>query len=204
MPIKKTHKPKNSPPPVENADKVLKELKEQTAEIFDKYQERLESLHAMFKKEPLLSRGSLNEIMASLNETSGELMRLRKRNIVVKAFSTALRKIVPGLRSLDKEMRLVLKMNHQLMSYLQSLTTSLADYDVYKAAFHTELLKYTQQIGPYTYYLQSEVARQVTAFPVERMDIVFFDLMRQMDQLRVDMERMRAKIESFESADRKK
>jgi len=203
MPIKKSYKSKNPPPPVESADKVLKELKEQTREIFDKYQKNLESLHAVFKEEPALSQASLNEMMVSINDTATQLMQLRKRNVLSKVVSTILRKIIPGVRSLDKEMSLVLKMNYQVLSFLQSLTISLAQYDVYKAKFHTELLKYTQQIGPFAYYLQSEVARQVTAFPVERMDIIFFDLMRQMEQLRTDMERIRKKIERYESADLK-
>jgi hypothetical protein len=204
MPIKKTYKSKNPPPPVESADKVLKELKEQTREIFDKYQKNLENLHAVFKEEPALSQISLNEMMVSINDTAASLMKLRKRNVISKAVSTVLRRIIPGIRSLDKEMNLILRMNHQILSFLQSLTISLAQYDVYKSKFHTELLKYTQQIGPLAYYLQSEVARQVTAFPVERMDIIFFDLMRQMEQLRTDMERIHMKIEDDERVAPKK
>jgi hypothetical protein len=204
MPIKKTYKSKNPPPPVESTDKVLKELKEQTREIFDKYQKNLESLHAVFLEEPALSQTSLNTMMVSINDTAASLMRLRKRNVISKIVSTVLRRIIPGVRSLDKEMNLVLRMNHQILSFLQSLTISLAQYDVYKMKFHTELLKYTQQIGPFAYYLQSEVARQVTAFPVERMDIIFFDLMRQMEQLRTDMERIRKKIDDDERVAHKK
>lgn len=204
MPTKKNYKSKNPPPPVESADKVLKELKEQTGKIFDKYQNNLESLHAIFKEEPALSQISLNEMMISINDTAASLMKLRKRNVISKAVSTVLRRIIPGVRSLDKEMNLILRMNHQILSFLQSLTISLAQYDVYKSKFHTELLKYTQQIGPLAYYLQSEVARQVTAFPVERMDIIFFDLMRQMEQLRTDMERIRMKIDDDERVAPKK
>jgi hypothetical protein len=203
MPIKKTYKSKNPPPPVESTDKVLKELKEQTREIFDKYQKNLESLHAVFKEEPALSQASLNTMMVSINDTAASLMKLRKRNVISKIVSTVLRRIIPGIRSLDKEMNLILKMNHQILSFLQSLTISLAQYDVYKSKFHTELLKYTQQIGPFAYYLQSEVARQVTAFPVERMDIIFFDLMRQMEQLRTDMERIHKKIDDVDAAHKK-
>jgi len=204
MPIKKTYKSKNPPPPIESADKVLKELKEQTREIFDKYQKNLETLHSVFLEEPALSQTSLNTMMVSINDTAASLMRLRKRNVISKIVSTILRKIIPGVRSLDKEMNLVLKMNYQILSFLQSLTISLTQYDVYKMKFHTELLKYTQQIGPFAYYLQSEVARQVTAFPVERMDIIFFDLMRQMEQLRTDMERIRKKIDDDERVAHKK
>jgi hypothetical protein len=203
MPIKKTYKSKNPPPPVEKTDKVLKELKEQTQEIFDKYQKNLETLHAVFLEEPALSQTSLNTMMVSINDTAASLMQLRKRNLIGKVISTILRKIIPGVRSLDKEMNLVLKMNYQVLSFLQSLTISLAQYDVYKAKFHTELLKYTQQVGPLAFYLQSEVARQVTVFPVERMDIIFFDLMRQMEQLRTDMERIRKKIDDESAANKK-
>jgi hypothetical protein len=203
MPIKKTYKPKNPPPPAESTDKVLKELKEQTREIFDLYQKNLETLHAVFLEEPALSQTSLNTMMVSINETAASLMQLRKRNLIGKVISAILRKIIPGVRSLDKEMNLVLKMNYQVLSFLQSLTISLAQYDVYKAKFHTELLKYTQQIGPLAFYLQSEVARQVTVFPIERMDIIFFDLMRQMEQLRTDMERILKKIDNGHTANKK-
>jgi hypothetical protein len=195
-------KPKNPPPPVEKTDKVLMELKEQTQAIFERYQKNLESLHLLFKDEPPLGQASLNAIMGTINDTADQLLKLRKRNFIGKAVSTGLRKILPGIRSMDKELNLLKRMNFEILSFMQSLIISLAQYDVYKMQFHTELLKYTQQIGPFVTYLQSEVARQVTAFPVERMDIIFFDVMRQMDQLRTDMEKLHMKIENLESKDR--
>lgn len=201
MPEKPSIQPKNPPPPVENADKVLKELKEQTQEIFEHYQSNLESLHTLFKDEPVLSDDSLNSMMTSINDTASQLLKLRSGNIIVKIFSRGLRKIIPGMNSVDKELALLKKMNYEILSFMQALIISLAKYDTYKSQFHTALLKYTQQIGPFVTYLQSEVARQVTAFPVERMDIIFFDVMRQMDQLRTDMEKLTLKIENLEKRD---
>lgn len=199
MPVKKTATPKNPPPPVEKVDKVLRELKEQTQEIFDHYQKNLEDLHAVFKEEPPLSQESLNSMVASINETATQLLKERNKNIVLKAVTLGLRKILPGVRSLDREVSLMRKMNFEILSFLQLLIVSLAQFDGYKSKFHTALLQYTQQIGPLVIYLQSEAARQVTIFPVERMDIIFFDVMRQMDQLRTDIEKMRMKIEHLES-----
>jgi hypothetical protein len=193
------NKPKNippskNPPPAEETDRQLKELINRSQETTNKYFKHLNSLHKLFKKEPTLSPEDQYEIMNRLRATVYGYQQSDKKDLFSRIKRILKIRILP-LLSARYKLRIQREINMILLEYIENSNRAKSEFDKFKNKFHSELLQYTQQVGPFVHDLHSEISRKVTVFPIERMDIIFTDLMRQMEQLRTDIERIKKKIE---------
>lgn len=183
-------RPVNPPPDLAKHDKVLSELREAAEKSVKNYHDSLNSLHKYFLKEPQLIDekllGEVSNLKAALRlETSGFFQKLAAK------FSRVLSLIFPWARRRRK-------IDLGFYRYLESLNGLLHEYSLYKGEFHTRLLKYSQDIGPYVNDLHSQVSRQVTVMPIERMDLIFMEMMRQIEDLKSEVARLQKALEKKE------
>lgn len=182
--------PKNHPPASEKSDKVLKELREKTEETFDLYNSHLNGLHALFGKEPPLASEETEAIMRMIRSAIGI-----ERNGFASKIYGKLQPIINILTPWNRKQRMI---NDAVYKYLELLNKNLVEFNAYKYDFHTALLHYTQQVAPLMHDLNSQVAREITVFPVERMDLIFLEQMRQIEQLKTEVERLKKRLDEKE------
>jgi len=182
--------PKNRPTAPEKSDKVLKELKEKTEETFDLYNKQLNALHTLFSKEPPLASEETETIMKMIRRAVG----IKRDDFASKIYGK-LQPIINILTPWNKKQRMI---NDAVYKYLESLNKNLIDFNAYKYDFHTALLHYTQHVAPLMHDLHSQVAREITVFPVERMDLIFLEQMRQIEQLKTEVGRLKKKLDENE------
>ncbi len=184
---KKNQNPsKTAPPPAEKADKVLSELIDKADDSLKAYNDRLTALHSLFKKEPQLINTELASALERVKIARGDI----RPGFADKVYGK-LRPIINFLTPWSRRRR---RYEHAVAEYIISLHSSVREFNDYKAEFHTALLQYTQNVGPLVNDLHSKVAREVTVFPIERMDLVFTELLRQIEQLKSEVERLKTQI----------
>jgi|GEM_PF-5593390 len=182
--------PGKNPPPAEQTDRQLAELTERSRESTEKYFKHLNTLHRLFAEEPRLSPEEQYEIINSLRAAVYGYQESDKKDFFSRVKRFLKRRLLPAL-SARYRLRLQREINILLLKYIENSNRSKSEFDRFKNRFHSELMQYTQQVGPFVHDLHTEVSRKATVFPIERMDIVFTDLMRQMEQLRTEIERLK-------------
>jgi len=166
-----------------DTDKLVRELEEKASKTLTKYNTNLLNLQNFFTEEPpIITDQHINSLKELKN-----LIGIENPTLFKKIASKTVRILAVFLPWMKKKLRI----QNAIYTYLNELTDTLTTFKQHEANFRNEQLKYYQQIAPLIYNNSSVLSRQVTAMPVERMDLVFIELKREIEQLKTDVEKLK-------------
>jgi hypothetical protein len=180
-------KPKTPTPSRENSDKVLKELRIKLEKTLESYNKQLRALHTKFLEEQAL----IDENHIAYLKELRKILRIENHSFLQKLIA----KVLKIFRKISPWHKLQYRFNHKIYRLLENQAEIMTRYNGFIREFHSEILKYTQNVGPLINDLHSTVAREITVYPIERSDLLFTELLKQIQELQTEIEKLKRKID---------